>query len=108
MKTTFVALIVALAAGPIAAQAHNDPTAPTRTGYGLGASSWVLTPQGVRSQLPAVAIGQYSSPKPDAGRQASWPARATLMDLIASIACTSMFALPPDSLGTDPAASAGR
>ena len=108
MKPLSVALLVALAAGPGAVQADDDPTALPQATDRPDTSSVVLTPQGVRRQAPTPISGNPSPPKSDAGRPIWAPARSTLMDLATSIACTSMFALRPDTQGTDPAASAGR
>ena len=107
MKFLSVALLVALTAVPIAAKADDDPTPLPQTAATLNTPSLVLTPQGARRQAPT-SISDPSPPKPEAGRPAWSPARTTLMDLATSIACTSMFASRPDTLGTDPAASAGR
>jgi hypothetical protein len=108
MKPWSVALLVALAAGPIAARADDDLTALPQATDHLNTPSLVLTPQGVRRQAPTTISSNSSPPKSDAGRRVWSPARSTLLDLATSIACTSMFALRPDTLGTDPAASAGR
>jgi len=107
MKSLSVALLVALAAGLSAAQAGDEPTPLSQTTDRLNTPSLVLTPQGVRRQVPT-PISDPGPPKPEAGRPAWSPARTTLMDLATSIACTSMFASRPETLGTDPAASAGR
>jgi len=107
MKLLSVALLVAFAAGPSAARAGDDPTPLPQATDRLNTPSLVLTPQGVRRQAPT-PISDPGPPKPEAGGRAWSPARTTLMDLATSIACTSMFALRPDTLGTDPAASAGR
>jgi len=108
MKLVRVVLVVGLAAGPFAARADEGTTSLPRAAEPLGTASLVLTPQGVRRQSPAPVRGDRGPPRSDLQRQALWPARPTLLDLATSIACTSMFALPPDTLGTDPAASAGR
>jgi len=108
MKPLSVALLVALAATPIAAAADDNPTALPQATDSLNTPSLVLTPQGVRRQAPTPIGGDPSPPKSDVRQRVWWPARSTLLDFATSIACTSMFALRPDTLGTDPAASAGR
>jgi len=108
MKTLFVALLVALAAGPLAARAHDGPTALPRAPYRLDTPSLVLTQQGVQRQAPTPLSAHPSTPQSDVGQRGWSPARSTLLDLVNAVACTSMFALRPDTQGTDPAAAAGR
>jgi hypothetical protein len=108
MKPLSAALFVTLAAGLIAARAHDSPTALPQAADSLNTPSLVLTPQSVRRQAPTPISGNPSPSQSDVGLRVWSPARSTLLDLVSSIACTSMFALRPDTQGTDPAASAGR
>jgi hypothetical protein len=107
-KRLSVALLVTLAAGPNAARAHDGPTALPQAADSIATPSLVLTPQGVRHQAPTPVSGTPSPPQSNVGQRVWSPARSTLLDLIGAIACTSMFALRPDTQGTDPVASAGR
>jgi hypothetical protein len=52
MKSLSVALLVALAAGPITAQAGDEPTPLPQTTDRLNTPSLVFTPQSVRRQVP--------------------------------------------------------
>ena len=108
MKPLSAALLVTLAAVPIAARAHDGPTALPQTAGSLDTPSLVLTSQGVRRQAPTPVSGNPTPPPSDVGQRVWSPTRSTLLDLVGAIACTSMFALRPDTQGTDPAASAGR
>jgi hypothetical protein len=108
MKTSFVALLVALASGPLVARAKDGPTALPRAPYRLDTPSLVLTQQGVQRQALTPISSNPSTPQSDVGQRGWSPARSTLLDLVNAAACTSMFAMRPDTQGTDPAASAGR
>ena len=105
MRSLFIAVTLALAAAPRAVAAQDDPAAPRRA-VNDAASSFVLTPQGVRRQTEAQSTANPT--KPDVAQRPSLPTRPSLMDVVTSLACTSMFARRPDTQGTDPAASAGR
>jgi hypothetical protein len=107
MRLLFIAVVLALAAVPVALEAQDAPAAVRTTPDGA-AVSVVLTPQGIRRQTAAQTSPNSTLPKLDATPHPLLPARPTLLDVVTSLACTSMFARRPDSQGTDPAASAGR
>jgi len=107
VRSLSVAVVLALAAAPIAVQAQ-DGSAALRTTPDDPAASVVLTPQGIRRQRAEPASGKPTTAKLDASQRPLLPARSSLMDLVTSLACTSMFARRPETQGTDPAASAGR
>ena len=108
MRLLSIALVVALPTGPIAARAGDDPAVLWQVSDSVGKPSLVLTPQGVvRQELPP-GSRTLKPPAPDGPERQLWSAKKTLSEVITSLACTSMFAVRPESQGTDPAASAGR
>jgi len=107
VRSLSVAVVLALAAAPIAVQAQ-DGSAALRTTPDDPAASVVLTPQGIRRQTVEPSSGKPTPTNLDAAQRPLLGARPSLMELVKSLACTSMFARRPETQGTDPAASAGR
>ena len=106
MRSLFVVVALALAEVPIVVRAQDEP-AVARTTPSDTAASVVLTTQGIQRQA-ATQPSNLTVAKTNVAQLPLLSARLNLMDVVRSLACTSMFARRPETQGTDPAASAGR